>query len=80
MAENSIINKQAFRSEVLSRVSEFKTNYIDAVLHVLDRYGLDPEDGDRLLDAAMRTAIEREAVALRMVEGDDNSSLTGLVE
>jgi hypothetical protein len=64
-----ILNKEMFRDEVIDHVSRHKTSYMDAILHLLDKHGLEPEDAPKLINQAMKAQLEAEGVSLNMVEG-----------
>lgn len=65
-----MLNKAMFRELVVAHVTEYETTYMDAVLHLVEEHNLEPEDAPKLLDNAMKSQIEAEAIALNMVEGE----------
>lgn len=65
-----ILNKSMFRELVVEHVTKYNTTYMDAILHLIEEHGLEPEDAPKLLDNAMKSQVEAEGIALNMVEGE----------
>ena len=72
-----ILDKELFRQEVINHVTDYGTSYMDAILHKLDEYGLEPEDAPKLIDRTMKSRLETEGVRLNMLfnEHSDESKL-----
>lgn len=68
-----ILNKAMFRELVVDHVTKYETTYMDAILHLIDEHGLEPEDAPKLLDNAMKSQIEAEGIALNMIEGEQGN-------
>ncbi len=68
-----MLNKAMFRDLVVAHVIKYETTYMEAVLHLVEEHNLEPEDAPKLLDNAMKSQIEAEAIALNMVEGNQGN-------
>lgn len=64
---DSFLTKSEFSKLVEKNVLEKKMGYMDAVLHICDEYGIDPEDVKKFISAPIQEKIEGEAMRLNLI-------------
>lgn len=64
----NILTKDSFSKEVEKFVLETGSDYMDAVLHICQVKDIEPETAAKLLNANVKSMIEKEASALNLVE------------
>lgn len=64
---DSFLTKSEFSKLVEKNVLEKKMGYMDAVLHICEEYGIDPEDVKKFISAPIQEKIEGEAMRLNLI-------------
>jgi hypothetical protein len=82
MIEGDLLTKKQFSELVTSKVQEGRgdISYIDAIVDICERRGIDPEDTAKLIDSRILGAVQAEATKLNMIEGFTTASLEDLIE
>ena len=70
---NLMLTKQKFGKMLVQVVKEKQMSYLDAVLHLCEESGLDPQDVKKYLSPAIRTKIEAEATKLNLMVNKNRS-------
>jgi len=70
---NLMLTKQKFGKMLVQVVKEKQMSYLDAVLHLCEESGLDPQDVKKYLSPAIKTKIEAEATKLNLMVNKNRS-------
>ena len=62
MIEDKFLSKTKFTKLIESTVSELHIPYMDAILHVCDKNGIEPEDVKKFISPIIRDKLEAEAM------------------
>jgi len=65
--EENFLTKSKFTKLIESTVSELRIPYMDAVLHLCDKNGIEPEDVKKFISPIIRDKIEAEAMNLNFL-------------
>lgn len=65
--ENNFMNKAAFTKLVEQAVFGMKLSYMDAILHVCDEQGIEPEDAKKYVSVVVKEKLEAEAISLHFL-------------
>lgn len=71
--DNLMLTKQKFGKMLVQVVKEKQMSYLDAVLHLCEESGLDPQDVKKYLSPAIKTKIEAEATKLNLMVNKNRS-------
>ena len=63
------MTKAKFSKLVETTVIKHKLSYMDAVLHLCEKYQIDPADAKRYVSTVVKSKLESEAIALNFIEG-----------
>ena len=64
-----------FSKLVDNLVAESRVSYMDAVLHLCEKYLIEPEDAKKYVSKVIKGKIEVEAMNLNYLKGNNESSL-----
>lgn len=67
MIDNKFMNRAMFTKMVEEVVFKKKLSYIDAVVHVCEHYGIDPEDSKKFISPVVKEKLEGEAIRLNLL-------------
>ena len=67
MIEEQFLTKSKFAKLVEATVVELKIPYMDAVLHLCDKNGIEPEDVRKFISPTIKGKIEAEAMQLNFL-------------
>lgn len=70
---SEFLTKAKFSKIVESAVIELKVPYMEAVLHVCEKNGIEPEDVSKFISPVIKGKIEVEAQNLNYIPRDSNS-------
>ena len=65
--EEQFLTKSKFAKLVEATVAELKIPYMDAVLHLCDKNGIEPEDIRKFISPTIKGKIEAEAMQLNFL-------------
>lgn len=69
--EKVIINKKRFSRMVEETVRDKKCNYLDAILLLCDKHGIDVEDVRKYVSPVIKDKLEADAQRLNFISGGD---------
>lgn len=67
MIDTQFMNRSAFTKLVEDAVFKKKLSYIDAVVHVCENQGIDPEDSRKFVSPVIKDKLEAEAMELNLL-------------
>lgn len=67
MIEKDFMNRNVFTKLVEDTVLKKKMTYIDAVVHVCETKGIDPEDSKKFVSTVIKDKLEAEAISLNLL-------------
>jgi len=65
--EENFLTKSKFTKLIEATVSEYKIPYMEAILHVCDKNGIEPEDVKKFISPIIKNKVEAEAMALNFL-------------
>lgn len=69
MTVDEILNKRQFSEMVENLAKTKRMSYMDAVLHICQERMIDPLDVGPLISAPLKSRIEKEAIADKLITG-----------
>lgn len=73
LVSSEFLTKSKFSKIVEAAVIELKVPYMEAVLHVCDKNGIEPEDVSKFISPIIKGKIEAEAQSLNFLPKDGDS-------
>ena len=67
MIENKFLTKSKFTKLIEKTVSDLSIPYMEAILHVCDKNGIEPEDVKKFVSPVIRNKVEAEAMTLNFL-------------
>ena len=67
MIEQKFMNRATFTKMVEEAVFKKKMSYIDAVVHVCEHQGIEPEDSKKFISPVIKDKLEGEAISLNFL-------------
>ena len=67
MIEKEFMNRNVFTKMVEEAVLSRKLSYIDAVIHICETEGIDPEDSKKFVSSVIKEKLEAEAISLNLL-------------
>jgi hypothetical protein len=67
MIEQGFMNRNTFTKLVDEAILDKKMTYIDAVLHICEEKGIEPEDVKKFISSIVKSKIEAEAQSLNLL-------------
>tara|TARA_B100000287_G_C20241593_1_gene626295 strand:+ start:364 stop:603 length:240 start_codon:yes stop_codon:yes gene_type:complete len=67
MIEDKFLTKSKFTKLIEKTVSDLSIPYMEAVLHVCDKNGIEPEDVKKFVSPIIKSKIEAEAMNLNFL-------------
>ena len=73
LVSSEFLTKSKFSKIVEAAVIELKVPYMEAVLHVCEKNGIEPEDVSKFISPIIKGKIEAEAQSLNFLPNDGDS-------
>jgi hypothetical protein len=70
--QNLVMTKKRFQGLVEETVRDLSLNYLDAIIHLCEKYKLEPEDARKYISPVIKDKLEAEATRLRFIQGGDS--------
>jgi len=70
--KNLVMTKKKFQGLVEETVRDLALNYLDAIIHLCDKYKLEPEDAKKYISPVIKDKLEADAMRLRYIQGGDS--------
>jgi len=70
--QNLVMTKKKFQGLVEETVRDMALNYLDAIIHLCDKYKLEPEDAKKYISPVIKDKLEADAMRLRYIQGGDS--------
>ena len=67
MIEDKFLTKSKFTKLIEKTVSDLSIPYMEAILHVCDKNGIEPEDVKKLVSPIIKNKVEAEAMNLNFL-------------
>ena len=67
MIENKFLTKSKFTKLIEKTVSDLSIPYMEAILHVCDKNGIEPEDVKKFVSPVIKNKVEAEAMNLNFL-------------
>lgn len=67
MIDTQFMNRSTFTKLVETAVLKKKLSYIDAVIHICDEQGIDPQDSKKFVSPVIKDKLEAEAMSLNLL-------------
>lgn len=67
MIDTQFMNRSTFTKLVEEAVFKKKLSYIDAVIHICDEQGIDPQDSKKFVSPVIKDKLEAEAMNLNLL-------------
>jgi hypothetical protein len=70
--QNLVMTKKKFQNLVEETVKDLALNYLDAIIHLCEKYKLEPEDAKKYISPVIKDKLEADAMRLRYLQGGDS--------
>lgn len=70
--QNLVMTKKRFQGLVEDAVKNLSLNYLDAIIHLCEKYKLEPEDAKKYISPVIKDKLEADAMRLRYIQGGDS--------
>ena len=70
--KNLVMTKKKFQGMVEVTVRDLSLNYLDAIIHLCEKYKLDPEDAKKYISPVIKDKLEADAKRLRYIQSGDS--------
>jgi len=70
--QNLVMTKKKFQGLVEEAVRDLALNYLDAIIHLCEKYKLEPEDAKKYISPVIKDKLEADAMRLRYLQGGDS--------
>lgn len=70
--QNLVMTKKKFQGLVEEAVRDLTLNYLDAIIHLCEKYKLEPEDAKKYISPVIKDKLEADAMRLRYIQGGDS--------
>ena len=70
--ENQFLNKNRFSKLIETTVNDLRISYMEAILYLCDKNGIDPEDVKKFVSPIIKDKLEAEAMALNFLPRGNN--------
>ena len=70
--QNLVMTKKKFQGLVEVAVRDLRLNYLDAIIHLCEKYKLEPEDAKKYVSPVIKDKLEADAMRLRYIHGGDS--------
>ena len=74
-----LMTRKKFSTTVMNRWTEEGGSIMEMIIDVCESIGHPIEDSKRLIDTNLKALLEKEAIALNMLKGEETSDLSDLV-
>ena len=70
--QDLVMTKKRFERYVETTVRDLKLSYLDAIIHLCDKYKLETADAKKFISPVIKDKLEAEAIRLRFLQGADS--------
>ena len=70
--QNLVMTKKKFQGMVEETVRNLSLNYLDAIIHLCEKYKLEVEDAKKYISPVIKEKLEADAMRLRYIQGGDS--------
>jgi len=70
--QDLVMTKKKFQGLVEEAVRDLALNYLDAIIHLCEKYKLEPEDAKKYISPVIKDKLEADAMRLRYLQGGDS--------
>lgn len=70
--KNMTMTKKKFQGLIETAVRDLSLNYLDAIIHLCEKYKIEPEDAKKYISPVIKDKLEADAMRLRYIQGADS--------
>tara|TARA_E500000318_G_scaffold110092_1_gene124647 strand:- start:1320 stop:1574 length:255 start_codon:yes stop_codon:yes gene_type:complete len=70
--QNLVMTKKRFQGMIEIAARDLSLNYLDSIVHLCDKHGIDVEDVKKYISPVIKDKLEADAMRLRYLKGGGN--------